>query len=138
GRAEHPAWPGDAPDGTLGSGREPDGRPPASGGRRSARMPAPGLRVQLPSPGAQQPHPNRGAAGSTGPGPEWSSATRAPWPALPGETSATSDPAAAAGDEQRSRDPWPALPDDRELWRPSVGPTDTARLGRLDREQAGD
>lgn len=138
GPADRPTWPGGTPDGTTGSGREPDGLGPATMGRRSDRLPRAGLRVQLSSLEAQQTHPNGGAAGSTGPAPESSGATRAPWPALPGETTAPSGPAAATGDARPPRDPWPALPDDRELWRPSVGPTELARLRRLDREQAGE
>ncbi|MGA5309168.1 hypothetical protein [Micromonospora taraxaci] len=34
--------------------------------------------------------------------------------------------------------PWPALPDDRAVWTVPGDVLDTAHLGRLDREQAGD
>ncbi|MFG3684626.1 hypothetical protein [Micromonospora sp. NPDC047740] len=110
-------------------------------------------------------HPNRGAgrtaAGIDGSGaasgpaaaaPEWSEqasasaarqrpphAAAGPWPTLPDETRGT-PPASAPGavpDGRGRRDPWPALPDDRELWLPAATTVDTARLRRLDREQAG-
>ncbi|MFF0251657.1 hypothetical protein ACFYPW_04115 [Micromonospora zamorensis] len=38
----------------------------------------------------------------------------------------------------RTTDPWPALPDDAALWSVPGDALDTAQLGRLDREQAGD
>ncbi|NES13019.1 MULTISPECIES: hypothetical protein [Micromonospora] len=129
---DHPAW----PDGTTRSDRQRDGRRPGTAEQRWERTPAAGLRVRLLSPGAQQTHSNPLPASSADHGPEWSGTLGAPWPALPGETDAPG-PAVPDG-THRPRDPWPALPDDRELWRPWADPTDTMRLRRLDREQAGE
>ncbi|MGW3890601.1 hypothetical protein ACWD69_18090 [Micromonospora chokoriensis] len=59
--------------------------------------------------------------------------------------SAHHDPGGGRGPERRviqadatAFDPWPALPDDGALWTVPGDVLDTAHLGRLDREQAGD